>query len=254
MMSGWVVASSALGADPWADRVVSYTPGADVGVGYDDASRALGMPTRVNFFGDTVTPFNTPYWSTDLVTVGRGGSLTVAFDEAVTDDALNPFGIDLLIFANQFYVTNGQGRVAGLFSEGGSIELSADGNTWTLLTGLSAESGFATNGFVDTIDLEFGSDAGTIATDFTRPVDPAFDPFGLTRQQVVAGYAGSGGGLGIDLAAWGLSEVRYVRITNADDAAGTPDIDGFADVAAVPPPGVLCVSMVMVVSRRRRRG
>jgi hypothetical protein len=253
-VAGVSVASSAFGADPWADRVVSYTPGADVGAGYDDATRALGSPTRVNFFGDTVTPFNTPYWSTDLVTVGRGGSLTVAFDEAVTDDALNPFGIDLLIFSNQFYVTNAQGRVAGLFSEGGSIELSADGNTWTLLTGLSAEGGFATNGFVDTIDLQFGSDVGTIPTDFTRPVDPSFDPFGLTRQQVVAGYAGSGGGLGIDLAAWGLSEVRYVRITNADDAAGTPEIDGFADVAAVPSPGVLGVSMVVVVSRRRRRG
>lgn len=241
-----------LASDPWADRVVSYTAGDGVDAGYDDATRALGSPTRVNFFGDTVTPFNTPYWSTDIVSIGRGGQLTVAFDEAVTDDAGNPFGVDLLVFGNQFYVTNAAGRVSGLFQEGGTIELSANGVDWVLATP-TAESGFATNGFVDTVDLEFGTDAGTIPTDFTRPVDPGFDPFGLTREQVVAGYAGSGGGLGIDIGAYGLSEVRYVRVSNASDGAGTPDIDGFADVSAVPAPGAAAVLVVGVWARRRRR-
>ena len=119
-----------LASDPWADRVVSYNAGDGVDAGYDDASRALGSPTRVNFFGDTVTPFNTPYWSTDIVSIGRGGQLTVAFDEAVTDDAGNPYGVDLLVFGNQFYVTNAAGRTSGLFQEGGTIELSADGVRW----------------------------------------------------------------------------------------------------------------------------
>lgn len=242
-----------LASDPWADRVVSYNAGDGVDAGYDDASRALGSPTRVNFFGDTVTPFNTPYWSTDIVSIGRGGWLTVAFDEAVTDDAGNPYGVDLLVFGNQFYVTNAAGRVAGSFSEGGTIELSADGVRWVLATP-TAESGFATNGFVDTLDLEFGTDVGTIPTDFTRPVDPAFDPFGLTRAQVVAGYAGSGGGLGIDIGAYGLSEVRYVRVSSAMDAAGTPDIDGFADVSAVPAPGAAGLLVVVAALRRRGRG
>jgi hypothetical protein len=254
---GWVaaggLASVALASNPWADRVVSYVAGDGVGAGYDNAANALGSPTRVNFFGDTVTPFNTPYWETDIVTVGRGGSLTVAFDEAVTDDAANPFGVDLIIFGNQFFITDGQGRATGLFDEGGTIELSADGVNWTVLTGLSAEGGFATNGYVDTLDLEFGSDVGTIATDFTKPVDPTFDPFGLTRAQVVAGYAGSGGGLGIDLASWGLSSISYVRITNALNASGTPDIDGFADVTAVPAPGAAAFMVVGLCARRRRR-
>lgn len=247
------LAGTVQAADPWADRVVEYVAGDGVGAGYDNAANALGSPTRVNFFGDTVTPFNTPYWETDIVTIGRGGSLTVAFNQAVTDDAANPFGIDLIVFGNQFYVTDSQGRATGLFDEGGTIELSADGVNWTTLTGLSAESGYATNGYVDTLDLEFGSDVGTIATDFTKPVDPTFDPFGLTRAQVVAGYNGAGGGLGIDLAAWGLSSISYVRITNGLNASGTPDIDGFADVTAVPAPGAAAFLVVGLCARRRRR-
>lgn len=245
-------AGTAFGADPWADRVVSYTAGDGVSADFDNPARALGSPTRVNFFGDTVTPFNTPYWSTDVVSIGRGGSLTVAFDEAVTNDAFNPFGIDLLVFGNQFYVTGNDGRVTGLFAEGGSIELSSDGVHWTLVTGLMAESGFATNGFIDTVDLQFGSDVGTMPTDFTKPVDPSFSTLGLTREQVVAGYNGSGGGLGIDIGAYGLSEVRFVRVTNAIDAAGTPDIDGFADVTAVPAPAALAVLGLGILGRRKR--
>lgn len=246
------LAGVSLASDPWADRVVSYNAGDGVDAGYDDATRALGSPTRVNFFGDTVTPFNTPYWSTDIVSIGRGGWLTVAFDEAVRDDAGNPFGIDLLVFGNQFYVTSPAGRVVGSYEEGGLIELSADGVHWTAVVP-TAESGFATNGFVDTVDLEFGSDVGTVPTDLTRPVDPSFDPFGLTRAQVVAGYAGSGGGLGIDLAAYGLSEISYVRVSNPD-GTGTPDIDGFADVSAVPAPGAWPVLALGLALRRRRRG
>ena len=120
------LAGVSLASDPWADRVVSYNAGDGVDAGYDDATRALGSPTRVNFFGDTVTPFNTPYWSTDIVSIGRGGWLTVAFDQAVRDDAGNPFGIDLLVFGNQFYVTSPAGRVA-YFSHNHDVAALRDG-------------------------------------------------------------------------------------------------------------------------------
>lgn len=238
--------------DPWADRVVEYTPGAGVGVGYDNPFVALGSPTRVNAFGDAVTPFNTPYWWTDVVTVGRGGSLTVAFDEAVTDDDANPYGVDVLIFGNQFYTTDSDGRVSGVFSEGGSIEL-FDGSRWVMVPGASAEGGFPTLGFLGIADLAFGGDTGSGPTDFTRPVDPSLDATGLTREQLVVAYGGSGGGLGIDIGALGLSQVTMIRITNAVDALGTPEIDGFADVSPVPAPGTLVLACVAAALRRRRR-
>jgi len=239
-------------SDPWADRVVEYTPGTGVGSNYDNPAAALGSPTRVNFFGDSVTPFNSAYWSTDVVTVGRGGSLTVAFDEAVTDDAGNLFGIDLLIFGNQFFTTDSDGRVSGLFSEGGTIEL-YDGVRWVMVPGATAEGGFPTLGFLGIADLAFGGDTGTGPTDFTKPVDPSLNPIGLTREQLALAYGGSGGGLGIDIGALGLSQVTMVRISNALDAPGTPEIDGFADVSAVPAPGTLMFGMSALVVIRRRR-
>src|SRR5690606_33848595 len=84
--------AAALAADPWADRVVSYEAGDEPAPGYTDPSRALGEPTRlagVGVFPTAVTPFNPPWMPEELVSLGRGGSLVVAFDEPVTDDPLN---------------------------------------------------------------------------------------------------------------------------------------------------------------------
>lgn len=252
LLASGAAAVAAHASDPWADRVVEYTPGTGVGSGFDNPNTALGSPARVNFFGDSVTPFNSPYWYTDVVTVGRGGSLTVAFDEAVTNDAANPFGVDLLIFGNQFFVTDGDGHITSLFSEGGSIEL-FDGSQWVMVPNAAAEGGFPTLGFLGIADLAFGGDTGTGPTDFTKPVDPSLNPIGMTREQLAAAYNGSGGGLGIDIGALGLSQVTMVRITNALDAAGTPEIDGFADVSPVPAPGTLGILALSLLSPRRRR-
>jgi hypothetical protein len=248
------LAGSVFAADPFADRVVSYIAGEGVGVGYDDPNSAIGSPTRVNFFGDSVTPFNTPYWGTDVVTIGRGGSLVVAFDEAILDNPLNPYGIDLLVFGNQFFITDSAGRVNGLFGEGGFIELSADGENWVAVTGLTAEGGFPTLGFVGIADLQFGGDQGTGPTDFTRPVDPTLNWIGMTREELAAAYEGSGGGLGIDIGAVGLSSVTHVRISNSSDAVGTPEIDGFAAVTPVPAPAAMAMLALCFARPRSRRG
>lgn len=255
-------------ADPWADTVVSYTPGegvpsvfgSDPPDFFERSLSSLGEPTRQSlaFGGYVVSPFSPAGDPNEVVALGRGGSLTVAFDEPVTDDPLNPFGIDLLVFGNAFLLTNNFAfddttTVVGVDSEGGLIEVSSDGINFVPVPGIDADGAFPTNGYADTTDF-FPAEPGSVLADFTLPVDPSFDPTGLGPADTVAGYAGSGGGAGIDLADVGLSSIRFVRITNPLNSLTTPEIDGFADVRAVPEPAaflLLAFAVAPLAARTR---
>jgi hypothetical protein len=236
-----LVVNTVAAADPWADSIIDYQPGSNAVSGFTTASAALGQPTRItnpsNPFGGPVTPSNASWGPGETVSIGEGGLLVIKFDEPVINDPLNLFGLDLIVFGNSFF-TLGFGNpdlpVTGVVSEGGIIEVSGDGNVWTPVPG-AADGLFPTNGYADIME-PFPSSPGTIPADFTRPVDPAFNPIGKTFAQLIAGYAGSGGGLGIDLGAVGLSSVQYVRITNPSGSGSTPEIDAFADVAPIPEP------------------
>lgn len=239
-------------ADHWADQVVSYAPGTGItndfvtGTPFNFPSTALGEPTRETSphnFGGIVTPLQSPFRSTEIVSIGKGGSLVVKFDEPVANDALNPYGIDLLIFGNAFFVGSffnpdfsftPAGTASDVAAEGGVVEVSADGVNYFGVSG-AADGLFPTNAYVDVTD-PFAAVAGSVPTDFTRPVDPAFNPFGKTYAQILAGYGTSGGGLGVDIGPTGLSSISYVRITNPVGAAFIPEIDALADVASIPEP------------------
>lgn len=266
--SSLVDASTALAVDPWADVVASYVAGGNAPAGFTDPLSALGEPTRFTdpggMFGGVVTPLNSSFGSNESASIGEGGHLTVQFAEAVTDDPNNPFGIDLLIFGNSFvegfffnpdFSFNPAGLAAGVRGEGGVIELSSDGVNFIAVSG-EADGLFPTNAYAD-ISHPFTTAPGLIEADFTRPVDPAFSPVGKTFAQIIAGYAGSGGGFGVDLAAAGLSSVSYVRITNPTGSGVTPEIDAFADVTAVPEPTAvtcfLAMSILFAWQNRTRR-
>src|SRR5262245_11772375 len=142
---------SGLASDPWAEQVVSYVQGAGAPPAYITPERALGEPARFSpdlQFPGIVSPFNPAYQPQHLVSIGAGGSLVLRFDEAVTNDAANPFGIDLLVFGNAGYVDD-NGHAGPLFgADGGTIEVSADGNNWFLAPGL-ADGPFPTLGYSD---------------------------------------------------------------------------------------------------------
>ncbi len=267
----------AAAADPWAAGVVSYDPGAGVGVDWPmsvpvtEPLTALGAPTRLTSpipagTGGAVTPLSAPFRADGIVSIGRGGVLEVRFDEPVTDHAANPYGIDLLIFGNAFFVGsffnpdfsfNPAGTAAAVASEGGLIEVSADGVRYVVVAG-DADGLFPTNGYADLTD-PFAPSAGAVPTNFTRPVDPAFNPIGKTYAEILAGYNGSGGGVGVDLASTGLASISYVRITTPAGALSLPEIDAFADVAAVPEPAASSAFLAAAVlfawqTRKRRYG
>ncbi|HMP04815.1 MAG TPA: hypothetical protein PJ982_00565 [Lacipirellulaceae bacterium] len=252
-------AAAARAADPWADQVISYAPGEGIsndfysGQPFSNPLVALGEPTRFTSpsdFGSVVTPLNSPFRADEVVSIGRGGHLTVRFDEPIVDHPLNPFGIDLLIFGNAFFTGsffnpdfsfNPAGVADGVDSEGGLIEVSADGVTFLPVPG-EADGLFPTNAYADIVD-PFTSTPGLVPADFTRPVDPSFNPVGKTFAEIVAGYNGSGGGVGIDISVTGLSSISYVRISTPIGAAFIPEIDAFAAVASIPEPATLILSM-----------
>lgn len=254
------VATQAAAQDPWADNVVSYVPGDRIPIVFgsdppelfDRAESALGSPARTSG-GFVVSPYSSPFTRDDVVSIGEGGSLTVSFDEPVTDDPLNPFGVDLLVFGNAFYTLSGgfpfadDATVTGASSEGGVIEISANGSDWSEVTGLEADGLYPTNGFADSAGF-FPSAPGGVLSDFTLPVDPSYDPTGDTSAEVYAAYAGSGGGAGIDIGAYGLTEVSFVRVTNPIGSTPIPEIDGFADVRAVPEPTTFLIALVAIAA------
>jgi hypothetical protein len=236
-------------ADPWADHVVSYTPGTGItsdfvsGAPLNDPLATLGQPTRItspDSFPTAVTPFNAPFRSYEIASIGFGGELVLSFDEPVANDPLNPFGIDLLVFGNAFFTGSfgfpfdPAGTVSAIETDGGLIEVSADGLTFFPVAG-QVDGAFPTNAFTDAVD-GYGNAAGSVPSDFTRPVDPSFDPMGKTFAQLLVGYNGSGGGVGVDIGPTGLSSISYVRLTNPAGSGDIPEIDAVADVASIPEP------------------
>jgi len=103
---------------------------------------------------------------------------------------------------------------------------------------------------------------GTPLQDFTKPVNPdltlaAFD--GKTVSEALALYEGSAGGTPVDLS-WAvdangqpvaLGQVSFVRVWGTSTTG--VDIDGFADVAAVPEPAsaFLCLLGLGLLAVRR---
>ena len=220
---------------PFATEVIDFQSGRGGVPGYDIPGAALGMPTRMtggDFLPEAVTPFQPAWLPQEIVSLGVGGSITLAFDHEVLDDPGNPFGIDLLIFGNAFCTDPAYpGAVCGgFYAEGGLVEVSVDGIDWRLVPDLAADGAFPTVGWLDA--GPYDTAPGVNPTDFTRPVDPALESNlqGLDFGTIMIGYDGAGGGTGIDLAVVGLPAIRFVRISN-DGLGFTPEVDAIADVS-----------------------
>jgi hypothetical protein len=271
----------------FATEVVDYVPGTGVptdflsGEPYDNPANALGRPT-VDTTGDAFSmpeaervpavPVYGPWRARELVTVGQGGRLVVKFDRPVTNDPQNPHGIDLLVFGNSPAASNAAWdnrdpnvvTVGGtVYGEGGTVSVSQDGVTWhTFASGPLADAFAPTLGRVyDPANPDAGVGSFNqwwgAPTDPTRPLDAgvtagSFE--GKTIAQVAQSYGESAGGSGFDIGVLGLEWIQYVRVENAVGSGVTPDIDAFADVAAVPEPCVIgLTSLCSLVAMRRRR-
>lgn len=247
---------AALAADPWASAVVSYNPG--VGAGPTNPLVVLGEPERFTGEGSypsAVTPFNPPFLDDEIVSVGKGGHLTVSFQTPIKNVPSNPFGVDLLIFGNSFFVDSSypNGVVGGAFAAGPfTVEVSADNVTYHEVGSNFSDALFPTLGYLD-LPTPYATTPGSVLSDFTRPVDPSLklsDLIGKSFAELLPIYDGSGGGIPVDIAGTGLSEAWFVRIT-VPAGAEVPEFDAFA---VVPEPATaFCMVLVSCLVALRGR-
>lgn len=252
----------ALADSPFAAAWLSYEPGLTDSPTYTgNPGAAVGSPERMTGefynFPSVVTPFNPAYGPDEVVSVGGGGSLVLMFDHPVVDDPANPYGLDLIVFGNAGFVDDSypEGRTlpgAAMFGSGAlaRVLVSADGSAWREIAG-AVDARFPTLGYSDLAD-PYSLTAGAVGADFEVPVNPAFDPSSRSFAELVAGYAGSGGGAGFDLAGTGLASILYIRFENLGAGTAAFEIDAVSDVRAVPAPGV-ALGLLALGARARRR-
>src|SRR6266850_5758520 len=84
----------------FATDVVRYVPGIGFAPSFTHAEAALGEPSRVNPFAESTDPFNPPYGTNQIVSIGAGGTLVVRFQTPVLNHPHNPHGLDFTIFGN----------------------------------------------------------------------------------------------------------------------------------------------------------
>ncbi|UCE59526.1 MAG: hypothetical protein JSU63_19045 [Phycisphaerales bacterium] len=111
-------ASSSVADSPFATSVVEFAPapGQHVNLAtFSDPDKALGPPVGWGTFDGA---------QTSVVSLGGfGGSITLAFDHVVEDDALNPFGMDAIAFGNAFWASADAERH---WAECATIEIALD--------------------------------------------------------------------------------------------------------------------------------
>lgn len=109
--------------DPFADQVISYSPGTDwSGPEFHNSALALGAPSGLYV--------NEPD-NSSLVTVGDGGNMVLKFDNPIEDSPRNPYGLDFIVFGNPQVYETLQGFIR--WQELAFVEISQNGSTWYLI-------------------------------------------------------------------------------------------------------------------------
>jgi hypothetical protein len=203
--AGYPLADGAvvLRPDRFITSVVSFTPTTCTGFGQS------AMPGIVE--GPPVGG-GSDHGSTDVVSLGSGGTIVVSFAPNAIVDGPGP---DFIVFENPFWIG---GDPNNPYAEPGEVSVSDDGETWTAFP------------CTPTIDPQAKDGTG---------VAPPYGTCG--GWQVVYSAPGNGispvdpaaaGGLALDLADVGVTHARYVRIVdrtqeNCPAEGPEPDTNGF---------------------------
>ncbi len=256
----------------FATEVVEYVQGGPVPTDwilqapFNQPLAALGRPT-IDTTGDNwsipvgepvaVLPVYPAFRMFELVSIGEGGHLILAFDHPVVNDPRNPCGIDFIVYGNAFQTTGGgvmwtNGdpnaaviQTATVWSEPGIVSVAqyhdpahpelTDWRTFAPPQGAdmfaptlgriydpaNAPSQPPHNGW-------WGAPTHPLI-----PFNPALSPasfVGRTVAEYAAKYGYCAGGTGFDLDDVNLPWFRFIRISNPAGSGMTPEIDAVADV------------------------
>ncbi|WNG21044.1 cell surface protein [Cystobacter fuscus] len=142
-----VLAACPAEPQPFADRVVSYSPGPNAGFGQQDfPGIVLGPPQGAG----------ADLGSLDVLSLGRGGEIVLEFtDIGVVDGP----GVDLLVFENVFISPSGP------YTERGIVSVSEDGQTWHEFPCASTDAAGGYPGCAGTTPVYSSPANGVSATD-----------------------------------------------------------------------------------------
>ena len=244
---GWILPALAgivinvSGATNHAARVISYHPGTNHADGFTNSAAVLGEPSRVNPFDDATEPFNPPYGRDQVLSIGKGGHVTIKFRRPVFNALRRPFGLDFIVFGNSgFIITNEfdletfdwigtpatDGSLFGHNTGVTRVSVSANGRRFFALDPEQAPA----------IDVLFPTDG---QGSFRIPVNPELtqeDFAGAAREDIRHLYDSSAGGAGFNIA-WARTKngrrfpLRFIRFVRVEVLQGKAEIDGFAATA-----------------------
>jgi hypothetical protein len=180
-------------SDPYIDRIVSFEPGEGAGFGQDkQPDIVLGAPRGRG----KLEP------SDHVLSLGKGGKITLEF---VDNEVFDGEGPDFIVFENAFLKVPGDDPGNGFF-ELAKVEVSADGKEWKLFP----FDRISRKGCAGYHPVFANPDENDIS-----PTDPE-----------------KAGGDAFDLRDVELKMIRFVRITDLDNATGGEGTMGF-DLDAV---------------------
>jgi hypothetical protein len=227
----------------FAARVVAYEPGVNFVAGFTNAEAVLGDISRVNPFSDPVEPFNPPYGTGQILSIGEGGSVTIQFAQPVRNDPRHPFGVDFMVFGNSgFIITNDfdpntfewigipatDGSLLGANPGTTRVSVSRDGWRFYELVG------------APTVDVLCPTDGAGDPTLASNPTLTAADFAGATTADIRAIYDGAAGGAGYDISSARDSKGRraalsFIRFVRVEVLSGKAEVDAFSGVSCKKP-------------------
>ena len=256
-----------------AFQVVSYDAGSTPTAGFTSPAAALGAPERFTGestpFPGTVSPFNPAFLSSEVISVGEGGHLTLRLSHLVLPQASEP---EIGVFTNTGFIDvdfpnglAGSDPVATFGVDDAHVAVSADGVSWVSLGNVTFD--LPTNGYTDLTD-PFSGVPGSVESSFDQPFIGSLSDFAdlnyydNSDTDMLDVLGGSGGGTWLDISGTGLSEVSWLRLSVADDGDSQTSLNFELDAvtiaasalgSAVPEPSTWVLLVVASATCCRRR-